>query len=418
MLVTKIRLQGPACTPRQQKCLETKRHKSPYTESPRKSAPPIKATKPQKIRDNHDHANANKPRSPQPTSPLPSCKITSSTTSTTRTHTKKKHTKPSSCMPPSSNTQCTRPFGGFKRTPNFFSFFWVFQYNVWERHGLSPLPPDSPRQLDVLGHDRHPLCVDGTQVGVLEQTHQVGLRRLLKGEHGVALETQIGLQNAHHTPSVHHPHALRTTSTAMQHIPPHASTDIRRTAHRSRTSNTNQSPTHLEVLSDLADQSLKGQLPDQQLGTLLVLADLTAHHTHPVSHGNVTKNPDRNQPPLTTSDAPNASRLPEYPVPERSPKSDGSWPVAMWLLHSSGGGSGLPRSLHHPHQLLPPSENVPRLPCDTHLHTNKKHVTSAMSNKPHLRGQLLPRSLSSRGLTCCLLGTSHCDTAPITPHAR
>ena len=38
---------------------------------------------------------------------------------------------------------------------------------------------------------------------------------------------------------------------------------------------------HLEVLSNLADQSLERQLADQQLGTLLVLTDLTAHHPHP-----------------------------------------------------------------------------------------------------------------------------------------
>ncbi|KAG0564265.1 hypothetical protein KC19_8G097000 [Ceratodon purpureus] len=169
----------------------------------------------------------------------------------------------------------TRVFGGFQRTPNFFLYFFGFFRTTSGRDGLSPLPPDSPRQLDVLRHDRHPLRVDRAQVGVLEQTHQVRLRRLLKGEHGVALKTQIGL----------------------------------------------------EVLGDLTDQPLEGQLADQQLGTLLVLTDLT--------------------------------------------KSDGSWPVAMGLLHSSGGGGRLPRSL---------------------------------------RNKLLPGSLSSGGLTCCLLGTSHCDT--------
>jgi hypothetical protein len=35
--------------------------------------------------------------------------------------------------------------------------------------------------------------MDGAQVGVLEETHQVGLCSLLKGKHSVALETQIGL---------------------------------------------------------------------------------------------------------------------------------------------------------------------------------------------------------------------------------
>jgi len=37
----------------------------------------------------------------------------------------------------------------------------------------------SPRQGDVLGHDRNPLGMDSTQIGVLEQMDQVGLRRLL-----------------------------------------------------------------------------------------------------------------------------------------------------------------------------------------------------------------------------------------------
>ena len=45
---------------------------------------------------------------------------------------------------------------------------------------LSSLSTDPPGQLDVLGHDGHTLGVDGAQVGVLEQTDQVGLASLLK----------------------------------------------------------------------------------------------------------------------------------------------------------------------------------------------------------------------------------------------
>ena len=60
--------------------------------------------------------------------------------------------------------------------------------------------------------------MDGAEVGVLEQAHQVGLAGLLQGHHGGALEPQVGL----------------------------------------------------EVLGDLADQALEGQLADQQLGGLLV----------------------------------------------------------------------------------------------------------------------------------------------------
>jgi len=45
---------------------------------------------------------------------------------------------------------------------------------------LSSLSSDSPGQLDVLWHDGDTLGVDGTQVGVLEQTNQVGLTSLLE----------------------------------------------------------------------------------------------------------------------------------------------------------------------------------------------------------------------------------------------
>jgi hypothetical protein len=68
--------------------------------------------------------------------------------------------------------------------------------------------------------------VDGAEVGVLEQTDEVGLGGFLEGQDGVALEPQI----------------------------------------------------RLEVLSDLTDQALEGQLPDEQLRALLVLADLAQRH--------------------------------------------------------------------------------------------------------------------------------------------
>ena len=37
------------------------------------------------------------------------------------------------------------------------------------------------------------LSDDGTQVGVFKQTHEVSFAGFLKGHHGRALETQIGL---------------------------------------------------------------------------------------------------------------------------------------------------------------------------------------------------------------------------------
>ena len=59
---------------------------------------------------------------------------------------------------------------------------------------LSTLSTDTASQLDVLGHDGHPLGVDGTKVGVLEQTHQVRLASLLQGHHSRALEPQVSLE--------------------------------------------------------------------------------------------------------------------------------------------------------------------------------------------------------------------------------
>ena len=109
---------------------------------------------------------------------------------------------------------------------------------------LSTLTTDAAGKLDVLGHDGHTLGVDGSQVSVLEQANQVGLSGLLEGEHGRALETEIGL----------------------------------------------------EVLGNLTDKALEGQLADEELSGFLVFTDLT--------------------------------------------ESDGSGSVTMRLLHTSGSGGG------------------------------------------------------------------------------
>ena len=87
---------------------------------------------------------------------------------------------------------------------------------------LRSLSPDSPGQLDILGHDGDPLGVDGAQVGVLEEADEVGLGRLLEGENGGALEAKVGL----------------------------------------------------EVLGDLPDEPLEGKLADEELSGLLVPPDL------------------------------------------------------------------------------------------------------------------------------------------------
>ena len=91
--------------------------------------------------------------------------------------------------------------------------------------------------------------MDCAQVGVLKQTNKVSLAGLLQSHDGRALEAQIGL----------------------------------------------------EVLGDLTDQTLEGQLADQKLSALLVPTDLTESH--------------------------------------------GSGPVAMGLLHSSSGRGALAGSL-------------------------------------------------------------------------
>lgn len=65
--------------------------------------------------------------------------------------------------------------------------------------------------------------MDGAQVGVFEERDQVGLNGLLQSADGRALEAEVGL----------------------------------------------------EVLSDLTNQTLEGQLADQELSRLLVATDLT-----------------------------------------------------------------------------------------------------------------------------------------------
>ena len=77
---------------------------------------------------------------------------------------------------------------------------------------------DHSVQLDVLWHDGNPLGVDGAEVGVLEESHKVSLAGLLQSHHSRALEAQVSL----------------------------------------------------EILGDLTNQPLEGQLADQQLSRLLV----------------------------------------------------------------------------------------------------------------------------------------------------
>ena len=47
---------------------------------------------------------------------------------------------------------------------------------------LSHLSSDTSSQQEVFGHDGDSLCVDGAQVGVLEQLHQVCFYCFLQGQ--------------------------------------------------------------------------------------------------------------------------------------------------------------------------------------------------------------------------------------------
>ncbi len=53
---------------------------------------------------------------------------------------------------------------------------------------LGPLSPYPASQLDVFGHDGDTFGVDGAQVGVLKQTHQVSLTGflLIKKKHSLS----------------------------------------------------------------------------------------------------------------------------------------------------------------------------------------------------------------------------------------
>src|SRR5699024_9327901 len=91
---------------------------------------------------------------------------------------------------------------------------------------LGSLATDASGQLDVLGHDGDSLGVDGAEVGVLEESDEVRLGRLLQSHDCRRLEAEVGL----------------------------------------------------EVLRDLANETLEGQLADEKLRALLVATDLTQSH--------------------------------------------------------------------------------------------------------------------------------------------
>ena len=99
---------------------------------------------------------------------------------------------------------------------------------------LCSLTADAASQLDVLGHDGDPLGVDGAQVGIFKESNQVSLAGLLESHDSRALEPQVSL----------------------------------------------------EVLGNLPDETLEGELTDEELSGLLVPPDLSeSNGSRPVSVG-------------------------------------------------------------------------------------------------------------------------------------
>lgn len=88
---------------------------------------------------------------------------------------------------------------------------------------LCTFATDAASELDVLWHDGDTLGVDGAQVGIFEEANQVRLARFLQCHDGGALEAQVGL----------------------------------------------------EILRNFTHKTLERQLADEQLGALLVAANLT-----------------------------------------------------------------------------------------------------------------------------------------------
>jgi len=89
---------------------------------------------------------------------------------------------------------------------------WIFS---------SSFAADSSRQLDILRHYRDAFRVDRAQIRVLEQTDEICLARLLQRCYRCCLEAKFGL----------------------------------------------------EVLRYLTNESLEGELADEELGALLIFAD-------------------------------------------------------------------------------------------------------------------------------------------------
>ena len=105
--------------------------------------------------------------------------------------------------------------------PKYFTEFTTKHHkNCLHLSSLSPYPAS---QLDVSGHDGYSLSVDGTQISIFKQAHQVRFASLLQRADGGTLEPQVGF----------------------------------------------------EILGDVPHQPLERQFPDQKLGGFLVTTDFS-----------------------------------------------------------------------------------------------------------------------------------------------
>jgi hypothetical protein len=85
-------------------------------------------------------------------------------------------------------------------------WWWYHQWHVEEKHVLDrglpwlwgdaswALTTDPAGKLHILGEDGGTLSVDGTEVGVLEETNKVSLRSHLESHDGWGLEAQVRLE--------------------------------------------------------------------------------------------------------------------------------------------------------------------------------------------------------------------------------
>ena len=171
---------------------------------------------------------------------------------------------------------------------------------------LSTLSTNTPSQLNIFRHDGDSLGVNGTEIRVFEQTHQISLRSFLKRQHCVALEPQVCLQ--------HKKQIKISKSLLVQH-----------------NNQWQDQRNYLEILGDLTNETLKRKLTDQQLSALLVLTNLT---------DSLIRN--KKQTPLTNGTETDLFREKRF---AKLPESDGSGTVTVRLLDSSRGRRRFPRRL-------------------------------------------------------------------------